>query len=558
MTATENSNISQIMILDMALPTDSNSCKYFGSVYVVPSYPIYILIKYVEFLGAKLFSWKWATRGTDISSIKASVLAFLALLAFTVFHPSVVASPDPDIRIEDSELELREVAGGLEFPTSMAFLDENRILVLEKEGRVKEIRDNKVLEVPVLNITGKVDSRLERGMLGVAISSDKKNVDNDALGDQDGREEPNTSRSVFLFYTEKIQGFDNNNECVFNPCRTNSIVANRLYEYQLIDNKLVDPQLILEIPGSKGNGTFLHLGGAMVTGPDNYLYLTTGDGKGCRDYRTCRENIVSGPLGAETANIQSGKRPAGMGGILRINMSEGEPVESQGILGDDYPLNLYYAYGIRNSFGLDFDPVTGRLWDTENGPAFGDEINLVEPGFNSGWAKIQGVWPVHDYTPAQEVFGYLLGENKKDQNDNQVAGRDFSPSRNNRDNLEDFNQKGKYSSPEFIWNRTVSPTGLIFFDSDKLGENYADDLFVGDYNNGNLYHFELNKNRTSLELSGGLSDKIANNMRELDSVIFGQGFNRVTDVEVGPDGFLYVLSFEDGSVYRIVPQDYEG
>jgi aldose sugar dehydrogenase len=47
-------------------------------------------------------------------------------------------------------------------------------------------------------------------------------------------------------------------------------------------------------------------------------------------------------------------------------------------------------------------------------------------------------------------------------------------------------------------------------------------------------------------------------MRELDSVIFGQGFNRITDIEVGPDGFLYVLSFEEGAVYIIVPEDYEG
>ena len=50
----------------------------------------------------------------------------------------------------------------------------------------------------------------------------------------------------------------------------------------------------------------------------------------------------------------------------------------------------YYAYGIRNSFGMDFDPVTGNLWDTENGPSYGDEINLVEPGFNSGWQVVQG------------------------------------------------------------------------------------------------------------------------------------------------------------------------
>ena len=55
-------------------------------------------------------------------------------------------------------------------------------------------------------------------------------------------------------------------------------------------------------------------------------------------------------------------------------------------------MNLYYAYGIRNSFGIDFDPVTGKLWDTENGPGYGDEINLVKPGFNSGWGKIQGMW----------------------------------------------------------------------------------------------------------------------------------------------------------------------
>jgi aldose sugar dehydrogenase len=63
-------------------------------------------------------------------------------------------------------------------------------------------------------------------------------------------------------------------------------------------------------------------------------------------------------------------------------------MRGEGVLGNEYPLNLYYAYGIRNSFGIDFDPVTGDLWDTENGPSYGDEINLVKPGFNSGWNKV--------------------------------------------------------------------------------------------------------------------------------------------------------------------------
>ena len=59
-------------------------------------------------------------------------------------------------------------------------------------------------------------------------------------------------------------------------------------------------------------------------------------------------------------------------------------MSSSGILGDETPLNLYYAYGVRNSFGINFDPITGNLWHTENGPGEGDEINFVESGFNSG------------------------------------------------------------------------------------------------------------------------------------------------------------------------------
>lgn len=61
-------------------------------------------------------------------------------------------------------------------------------------------------------------------------------------------------------------------------------------------------------------------------------------------------------------------------------------------MGSKYPLDLYYSYGIWNSFGLAFDPVTRILWDTENGLIFGDEINLVDPGFNSGYNKIDGMW----------------------------------------------------------------------------------------------------------------------------------------------------------------------
>jgi len=201
------------------------------------------------------------------------------------------------------------------------------------------------------------------------------------------------------------------------------------------------------------------------------------------------------------------------------------------------PLNKYYAYGIRNSFGIDFDPVNGNLWDTENGPEYGDEINLVKPGFNSGWNQIQGIW--------RPMYG---GERGADY----IAG---TKSLNPSDQLVSFGGNGRYSPPEFIWKETVGPTAIKFLHSNKYGKDYKDDLFVGDVNNGHLYHFDLNKNRSGLLLNGPLQDKIADNQEELKNVIFATGFDNILDLEVGPDGYLYVLSEGNNNVniFKLMP-----
>ncbi len=125
------------------------------------------------------------------------------------------------------------------------------------------------------------------------------------------------------------------------------------------------------------------------------------------------------------------------------------------------------------------------------------------------------------------------------------------------EDLVDFDGRGRYSDPEFTWQQTVAPTGLDFLDSSALGAAYQNDLFVGDYNNGNLYHFDLNENRTQLVLGGGLADKALDPGDEVDDILFGTGFGGITDVKVGPDGYLYVLTFQDdsGSIFRIVPGD---
>jgi glucose/arabinose dehydrogenase len=211
--------------------------------------------------------------------------------------------------------------------------------------------------------------------------------------------------------------------------------------------------------------------------------------------------------------------PDGRAGILRIT-EDGKPVGT-GIIGNSHPLDKYFAYGIRNSFGMAFDPLTGILWDTENGPEYGDEINMVEPGFNSGWNKVQGIW-----TPIENSPGNIT--------------TDFS-------NLVSFNNTGKYREPELSWYQpSPGTTSLVFLNSSKLGSNYTNDMLVSDFHNGNIYNFKLSPERTSLVLSPPIADKVVNTKNETQSVIFAKGFGAITDMGIGPDGYLYVLSLYQG------------
>lgn len=383
--------------------------------------------------------------------------------------------------ISDSNLKAELVFEGLKSPTSMAFLGPNDMLVLEKDqGTVQRIINGKMIPQPLLQVNVATDG--ERGMLGIAIA---KNI-------------TNGTPFVFLYYTESKQ-------------MASPPLGNHVYRYELVDNKLINPKLILNLPATPGP---FHNGGKVLIGPDKNVYAVIGD---LLYHRT------------QAQNVATGGPPDLTSGIIRVT-EDGKPVPNSP-LGSTYPLSLYYAYGIRNSFGMDFDPVTGNLWDTENGPNYGDELNLVEPGFDSGWLQVQGIW-----TPN----GAIEHEN---------AG----PINLHPPNLVDLGGKGKYRAPEFIWFQTVAPTALKFLNSTKLGKQYQNDIFVGDYNNGNLYHFKLNQNRTGLLLSGTLADKIAQTPQDAKPVMIGSGFDGgITDLQVGPDGYLYILTFA-GALYRIVP-----
>jgi glucose/arabinose dehydrogenase len=426
-----------------------------------------------------------------------------------------------NITLYDPNLKLELVTTGLDFPTTMEFLGPDDFLILEKNtGNVKRVVNGTVLDKPLLDITpNKPSIKDERGLLGIAISEKKNFNDNPFF-----IENRNLTHNIFLYYVT-CQDAKKNSDC-----------ENRVYRYDLDikNNILLNPKLLVSLPSFPEPS---HIGGIIRIGPDNNLYVTIGN---------FQDTIPLKIYQTKTQNYEDGEDVDGRAGILWLTQ-DGRPIlgnnNRDGILGNKYPLNLYYAYGIRNSFGIDFDPVTGKLWDTENGPNFGDEINLVEPGFNSGADKIYGIWEAS-----------VLGDREKNKKGEYITIDNYPES------LVYFSGKGHYSPPEFIWGKTVAPTALLFLDSDKLGSQYKNDIFVGSADGGRLFHFKLNDARDGLKLNGNLTDKIALNKTEFDDILFAEGFSIITDVKEGPDGYLYVVSGlkqskseKFGAVFRIVP-----
>jgi aldose sugar dehydrogenase len=455
---------------------------------------------------------KWLKSGmNNISYIVMCVIPAVLILIPSYIATATLPSDSNNTPVmTDQNMKAELVVKGLESPTSMVFLGPNDILVLEKNsGTVQRIVNGVKLREPLIDL----DVANTDGLLGIAI---EKNMTTNQ------KAVTKNSTYVFLYFTaSKIEHEDT--KIGITP------LGNRLYRYELVNNTLVNPKLLLNLPAG-----FMHNGGAILIGPDKNVYVTVGQVT-YKDQPQAKSKAL---------NYQNGKEPDGRGGILRVN-EDGSRVGTNAILGEEEPLNKYYAYGIRNSFGMDFDPITSKLWDTENGPDFGDEINLVDPGFNSGWKKVQGFWKV--------APGGKIGKRAEATPDNLVnfdgTGK-YSPL-----GLASFEGKGKYRSPEFTWRHTVGPTALKFLTTDKLGKQYENDMLIADVHTGRIYHFELNQNRTGLLLNGSLRDKVGNTYGELDPVIFARGFGIITDLEIGPDGYLYVVALNDGKIYRVLPKN---
>ena len=416
----------------------------------------------------------------EIRKASSLLLAFVAIsLATNGFSVYTIGQTAyAQATINDPNLRAELISGGMSFPTSMAFLDNNNILVLEKEGAVRLMTNGVMQDSPVLQVT--TDSKNERGLLGIAISGSNGNATSSPASGQPA--------TVFLYYTE--QGEEE--------------LRNRVYKYQWNGQSLVNPVLLLDLPAGPGTN---HQGGKMVVGPDGYLYVVIGELQ--------REGQLQ--------NIENGPPPDDSGVIFRINPEDGSAAPDNPF--QDDAANRYFAYGVRNSFGLAFDPVTGVLWDTENGEDSYDEINIVDPGFNSGWKTVMG--PISRAGVSEESLVQLPGS--------------------------------KYYDPIFSWIESFGITDLEFFNSESLGQKYANNIFAGDITQGNLYFFEVNQDRNGLQFNpqsqSGLSDLVADTDEEVSSVTLGTGFVGITDIETGPDGLLYVLTHDretgEGNLYKI-------
>jgi glucose/arabinose dehydrogenase len=226
-------------------------------------------------------------------------------------------------------------------------------------------------------------------------------------------------------------------------------------------------------------------------------------------------------------------------------------------------LHKVFSYGHRNGFGMAFDPVSGSLWDSENGDDSFSELNRIEPGMDGGWVRIMG--------PVSRISEFKAIETGNAPGFPPGTFRGLQQVRWSPDNIADTPEEAlaslfvvpgsHYRDPEFSWKFEVAPGGIGFMETSALGPQYRNDLFMGAgtplLEGGYLFHFNLTGNRRKVGVDDPrLADRVADNVNkheitESESLLFGTGFGIVTDLRTGPNGNLYAVSLSDGAIYEI-------
>ena len=513
---------------------------------------------------------------------------FAASLTFAI-APTGYAQEGGGPQLVDRNLEVGEVATDLVTPIGIAFLGPDDMLVIEKNtGKVVRVTDGEIAGT-VLDLS--VNWASERGLLGITLHPDFP-----------------SDPSVYLYWScRSVADLDAD---PFSP-EEQRCSDDHLTDLADTDDLLRVPLLGNRVDRFTWDGSQLHYdhnlemlrsfqndgaptpagqddsaggthgqqparanhdGGVITFGPDGKLYVIVGD----LGRRGALQNLPCGPTadrcpGTVTPDDQFGGPDPDdahfSGIILRLNDDGSTPTDNPyadhgasvgGEIGEN--LQRTYAYGIRNSFGMAFDPVSGGLWQQENGEDAFDEINRVEAGENSGWIQVIG--------PASRVGQYREIETTSLHHEDFPNLQQFrwGPERIATTTAEALSRLHElpgshYADPEFSWKYVLAPAAIGFQRGRGLGPQYANDLFVGfstlDTLGGPLFRFNLTGNRQKIAVDDPrLADRVADNltfhdMTESETLVFGTDFGIVTDIETGPNGNLFVVSLDQGAVYEI-------
>ena len=489
---------------------------------------------------------------------RAVALSLLALIVMIPWATAQAQTSGPTI--VDPRLALRTVVDGLVTPTSIAFLDDGSVIVLEKNtGKVLVVTDGDVSST-ALDLA--VNFGSERGLLGIALHPGFP-----------------ATNLVYLFWTESTTGADTDvlSQTPFLGNRVDRFTwdgSTLSFDRNLLRIRAIQQDGAPEPPDQGDDGQperGNHDGGILAFGPDGKLYVMVGDvGR-----RGQLQNLPSGPtatgLGPTVPDDQfGGPEPDDAhyaGVIVRLNddgtIPDDNPLFDAGAdIGGEVGANLQmtFAYGIRNSFGMAFDPISGRLWDQENGEDAFDELNLVEPGMNSGWIQVIG--------PLARISQYKEIETTSLHHEDFPNLQQFrwGPERI-ADSQEEARARlfvvpgSRYSDPEFSWRHVLAPAAIGFVDGGGLGPSFSGDLLVGfsvpEPLGGPLFRFNLTGNRRRIAVDDPrLQDRVADNltfhdMTESESLLIGTDFGVVTDIETSPTGSVFVVSIDHGAIYEL-------
>ncbi|HXC68525.1 MAG TPA: PQQ-dependent sugar dehydrogenase, partial [Pyrinomonadaceae bacterium] len=453
----------------------------------------------------------------------------------TILIQPAAASP----AMLDDNLTVSTVIAGLDQPTSLAFIGPNDFLVLERAtGKVQRIVNGALHSTP-LDLA--VNNASERGLLGIALH-------------------PKFAQNgfVYLYWTESSTGTDTAN------IDQVPLLGNRVDRYVwngstlTFDRNLIKLRALQQDAGQPSRGN--HNGGVLRVGPDGKVYIVIGD----NGRRGLLQNITSG--GPVPDDQFGGPEPDDAhltGVILRLNDDGSTPTDNPfanvtTTLTGEAAANVkkVFAYGVRNSFGMDFDPLSGALWTQENGDDAFDEINRVTPGFNGGWIQTMGpVSRIDEFKSIEMTYGAGNLQQIRWPPSNIAATPQTAVSRM-------FMLPGaQYVDPEFSWRYALAPSPIGFVKGRGLGPQFEGDLVVGASRttllNGFLFRFKLTTDRQHFSFTDPrLADRVADNVDKFDqteseSLIAGKDFGITTDIQTGPNGNLFVVSLSNGAVYEI-------